>query len=68
MISYDTYNIYHAHDTQWYPGDGRVLPLEEALKLVSVFVRQEMRLRVALAAGDAIAVAVAEPTSTGVLV
>ncbi|CAM9561470.1 unnamed protein product, partial [Ectocarpus sp. 8 AP-2014] len=40
---------------QWYPGDGRVLPLEEALKLVSVFVRQEMRLRVALVSGDAVA-------------
>eukprot|EP00752_Nemacystus_decipiens_P005910 g5342.t1 len=48
---------------KWYPGDGRVLPLEEALKLVSVFVRQEMRLRVALASGDAIAVA--EPPSEG---
>lgn len=41
--------------SQWYPGDGRVLPLEEALKLVSVFVRQEMRLRMALVSGDAVA-------------
>lgn len=53
---------------QWYPGDGRVLPLEEALKLVSALVRQEISLRVALAAGDAIPVPVAEATSTGVCV
>lgn len=32
-----------------------MLPLEEALKLVSRFVRQEMRLRVALVSGDAMA-------------
>lgn len=39
---------------QWYPGDGRVLPLEEALRLVSRFVRQEMQLRSALFSGDAV--------------
>ncbi|CAM9795603.1 unnamed protein product [Ascophyllum nodosum] len=38
---------------KWYPGDGRVLPLEEALKLVCRFVGQEMQLRAALVAGEA---------------
>lgn len=33
-----------------------MLPLEEALRLVSRFVGQEMRLRTALASGDAIAI------------
>lgn len=50
---------------QWYPGDGRVLPLEKALKLVSLFVRQEMRLRTALVSGDAIAIAPASGMSKG---
>lgn len=45
--------IWRRFRVQWYPGDGRVLPMEEALKLVCLFVGQEMQLRAALVAGEA---------------
>lgn len=55
---------FFVNELQWYPGDGRVLPLEEALKLVSRFVLQEMRLRRALVTGSTFAETASHGEST----